>query len=272
MLEKRRILLLIKTPENDLRKEIIESDIYDIVGYANNISIADKSIAYIGRSDQVLQCIRSQKVDEILLVNMDFSPEEIQEIFEYARIYGVRYQYIANSFETSKFNTEINFLGKIPVIEIRSIGLTPWGRIMKRIFDIVFSLIVFIILLPLLLIIGLIIILSDGHTPIYRSTRVGKNGELFTMYKFRSMRIGADKEKKKLLKKNERTDGPLFKMENDPRTTGFGNFIRKFDIDELPQIWNVLAGNMSLVGPRPHLPDEVNLYQEHQKRVLTLKP
>lgn len=92
------------------------------------------------------------------------------------------------------------------------------------------------------------------------------------MYKFRSMIMNAEKEKEKLFAKNERKDGPLFKMENDPRITKFGKWIRKFDIDELPQLCNVLMGNMSLIGPRPHLHEEVTLYKEYQKRVLTLKP
>ncbi len=92
------------------------------------------------------------------------------------------------------------------------------------------------------------------------------------MYKFRSMIMDAEKEKRKLLAKNERKDGPLFKIENDPRVTALGKWIRKFDIDELPQLYNVLIGNMSLIGPRPHLKDEVKLYKEYQKRVLTLKP
>jgi lipopolysaccharide/colanic/teichoic acid biosynthesis glycosyltransferase len=92
------------------------------------------------------------------------------------------------------------------------------------------------------------------------------------MYKFRSMIKNADAIKEKLMKANERQDGPLFKMENDPRITKIGKFIRKFDIDELPQLWNVFIGNMSLIGPRPHLPKEVALYKENQKRVLTIKP
>lgn len=92
------------------------------------------------------------------------------------------------------------------------------------------------------------------------------------MYKFRSMIMDAEKEKQNLLWKNERKDGPLFKIENDPRITSFGKWLRKFDIDELPQLYNVLIGNMSLIGPRPHLGEEVSLYKEYQKRVLTLKP
>lgn len=196
----------------------------------------------------------------------------MQEIFEYSRIYGVRYRYVANSFEASKMNTELSFFGRIPTIEIRSIGLTPWGRVSKRFFDMIVSGVSLCFLSPFLLLVGATVYLEDRHWPIYRSMRVGKNGELFPMYKFRSMRIGADDEKQKLLNANERKDGPLFKIENDPRITKFGRFIRALDIDELPQLWNVLLGDMSLIGPRPHLGEEVNLYKEHQKRVLTLKP
>ena len=184
----------------------------------------------------------------------------------------MRYRYIANSFETTKINTEISFLGKIPIIEIQNMGLGPWGRIWKRAFDMLFSLVALIILSPLFLVVSIIIYSQDRHSPFYRSQRIGKNGEPFQMYKFRSMTIDAEEKKRKLLSKNERKDGPLFKIENDPRITTFGKWIRKFDIDELPQLYNVLIGNMSLIGPRPHLHEEVNLYKEYQKRVLTLKP
>jgi exopolysaccharide biosynthesis polyprenyl glycosylphosphotransferase len=205
-------------------------------------------------------------------VQSDFNREETQEIFEYARIYGVRYRYIANTFETTKINTEISFLGKLPVIEIKNIGLTPWGRVWKRIFDIVISIFGLIVFFPLFLVVAVLVYLQDRYNPLYKSQRVGKNGELFNMYKFRSMQMNAENEKQKLMTKNERKDGPLFKIENDPRITAFGRWMRKFDIDELPQLYNVLTGNMSLVGPRPHLRDEVKLYKEYQKRVLTLKP
>lgn len=245
---------------------------YQIFGYAHKDDIPDIDIPYIGSVDQVIYVIQSHTIDEILVVQNDFTREEIQEIFEYARIYGIRYRYIANSFETTKINTEISFLGKIPVIEICNIGLTPWGRIWKRTFDIICSLFALIILSPVFLIVSFFIYSQDRYSPVYKSQRVGKNGKLFDMYKFRSMVFDAEKKKQKLLGKNERKDGPLFKMENDPRVTTFGKWMRKFDIDELPQLYNVLIGNMSLIGPRPHLSDEVKLYKEHQKRVLTLKP
>ncbi|NDK19352.1 sugar transferase [Candidatus Gracilibacteria bacterium] len=272
ILEKTKILLIVRTNEKDIIETVRESAMYEIFGYAQKEKIDGLDIPYISGIKQVISAIQSHRIDEILVVQSDFTREEMQEIFEYARIYGVRYRYIANSFETTKINTEISFLGKIPVIEIKNIGLTPWGRIWKRVFDIIFSFIALICLFPVFLIVAVIIYSQDRHNPFYKSQRVGKNGELFQMYKFRSMQIDAEKEKRKLLSKNERKDGPLFKIENDPRITTFGKWIRKFDIDELPQLYNVLIGNMSLIGPRPHLKDEVKLYKEYQKRVLTLKP
>lgn len=272
ILEARKLVVFLRSNEPDLLDEIRESSDYSLIGYANTDPSAEISLQYIGWKAEIIEEIRSRRVEEILLVHSDFSAEDLREIFEYSRIYGVRYRYVANRFESDKMNTELGFFGKIPVVEIRSIGLTPWGRVMKRTFDIVFSAIALIFFSPLLLLVAIMVFSQDGFSPIYRSRRVGKDGVLFDMYKFRSMKKNADDEKQKLMKQNERKDGPLFKIENDPRITRFGKFIRMFDIDELPQLWNVLVGDMSLIGPRPHLPEEVHLYREYQKRLLTLKP
>ena len=102
--------------------------------------------------------------------------------------------------------------------------------------------------------------------------RIGRGGKAFTMYKLRTMVADADTLKKKLQKKNERKDGPLFKIKDDPRITPLGRFLRRWDIDELPQLVNVFMGNMSIIGPRPHLPEEVKKYKKYQRRVLTIKP
>ncbi len=142
----------------------------------------------------------------------------------------------------------------------------------KRGFDIICSLFGLIVLLLPLLIISLIIIIdSPGASPIYCQDRVGKNGRVFKFYKFRSMVPNADKMLESLLSKNE-MEGPAFKMKDDPRITKFGKFIRKSSIDELPQLWNVLIGDMSMVGPRPPLPREVALYTEEQHQRLMITP
>ena len=148
----------------------------------------------------------------------------------------------------------------------------PLYGFFKRVFDIVCSLLGLIILsVPLAIIAIVIWIDSPGASPIYRQDRVGKNGKTFKFYKFRSMVPNADKMLESLLSQNE-MEGPAFKMKHDPRITRVGHFIRRTSIDELPQLWNVLKGDMSLVGPRPPLPREVAMYTEHQYQRLSVVP
>lgn len=142
----------------------------------------------------------------------------------------------------------------------------------KRIFDFVASLFGLIILSPLFLIVAIAIKVEDPKGPVfYSQVRLGKKQSPFKMYKFRSMIVDADKHLKELLSENE-VDGAMFKMKEDPRVTRVGQFIRKYSIDELPQLVNVLLGNMSLVGPRPPLPREVQEYTEYDKQRLEVKP
>ena len=129
----------------------------------------------------------------------------------------------------------------------------------KRVIDIVVSIIALIVFSPVLLVLGALVKL-DGGPILFRQTRVGLNGREFKMLKFRSMVVDAEARLQQLLAKNEKASGVTFKMKNDPRVTRIGRFIRKSSLDELPQFWNVLRGDMSLVGPRPPTPREVALY------------
>ncbi|MCL6634046.1 MAG: sugar transferase, partial [Alicyclobacillus herbarius] len=124
---------------------------------------------------------------------------------------------------------------------------------------------------PIMLMVALAIKLDDGGTVIYRQTRLGLNGRAFQMHKFRSMHKDADKRRADLLHRNEMS-GPVFKIRDDPRVTRIGRFLRRTSLDELPQLWDVLLGHMSLVGPRPPLPDEVEQYTVEQRRRLSVKP
>ncbi|WP_144478129.1 sugar transferase [Cytobacillus oceanisediminis] len=143
---------------------------------------------------------------------------------------------------------------------------------LKRKIDFVGALMGLIILAPLFLFIALLIKLEDQKGPIFfKQTRVGRNGKVFQMYKFRSMVIDAENILQKLLDRNE-VSGAMFKMKEDPRITRIGKFIRKTSIDELPQLWNVVKGEMSLVGPRPPLPREVDEYTEYDKQRLMVTP
>lgn len=151
-------------------------------------------------------------------------------------------------------------------------SLTPMYIFTKRCFDFVTSLFGLILLSGVFLIIALAIKLDDPHGKVfYSQTRLGKNGRNFQMWKFRSMVTGADKMVDKLLKKND-VEGAMFKIKNDPRITRVGRFIRKYSLDELPQLYNVLRGDMSLVGPRPPLPREVIKYTAYDRQRLSVIP
>ncbi len=179
---------------------------------------------------------------------------------------------MGNLYETAKHNAYIDFVGRVPFVEIRTIGLTAWGRVIKRVFDLTVSSFLLIFLIPFTFLVSIIILLESRGNPLYMSRRVGRRGELFSMIKFRSMVQDAEHRKKEIITANERTDGPLFKVAHDPRVTKFGRFMRKWSIDELPQIFNVFLGDMSFIGPRPHLPEEVAQYTDKQRQVLTIKP
>jgi exopolysaccharide biosynthesis polyprenyl glycosylphosphotransferase len=142
---------------------------------------------------------------------------------------------------------------------------------LKRVIDIVFSILGIIVLAPLMLIVMILIKLESKGPVFFGQNRVGLNGKQFKMYKFRSMVVNAEDLLDKLHDKNEMS-GPMFKMKDDPRITKVGKFIRKTSIDELPQLFNVLIGEMSLVGPRPNLPKEVIQFSEGQKQKLIVKP
>ena len=288
VLERRRILLLMRLHEPEVTEAIGDTDIYQVVGYANAQPIPGMTLDYRGVADEASALIRQGEIDEILSVHTDFSPEEMLEIYEYARIYGVRYRYVTNFFEASRMNTELSFVRKLPCVEIMSIGLRPWGRVLKRIVDIVGSIFFLILLSPVFAVVAILIYIEDPAGPIiFRNLRVGRNGQPFHVFKFRYIRweycvkdaYGVKPEddaalayEKELIRTQSHRTGPIYKITDDPRKTRIGTFIERYSIDELPQLMNVLTGDMSLIGPRPHQPREVSAYREYQRQVLTLKP
>ncbi len=144
--------------------------------------------------------------------------------------------------------------------------------LLKRFIDIILSTFALSVLSPLFGITALMIKIESHGPAFYTSVRIGKNGKPFDFYKFRSMILNADKLKEKLQNENESQDGVIFKMKKDPRVTNIGRFIRRFSIDELPQLYNVFKGDMSLVGPRPPIPSEVAEYDSNERKRLLVKP
>lgn len=162
---------------------------------------------------------------------------------------------------------------ELEVVNMQLINIANQNRYekIKRFFDICLSAAALVVLFPLLLVIAILIYLEDKGPVIYSQTRIGKDGRAFKLYKFRSMCVDADEKLKDLQELNER-DGPVFKIKNDPRVTKVGKFIRKTCIDELPQLVNIIKGDMSIVGPRPPLPNEVEQYNSYQKQRLLVVP
>ena len=162
---------------------------------------------------------------------------------------------------------------ELEVVNMQLINIANQNRYekIKRFFDICLSSAALVVLSPLLLVIAILIYLEDKGPVIYSQTRIGKDGRAFKLYKFRSMCVDADERLRDLQKLNER-DGPVFKIKNDPRVTKVGKFIRKTCIDELPQLVNIIKGDMSIVGPRPPLPNEVEQYNSYQKQRLLVVP
>ncbi len=145
-------------------------------------------------------------------------------------------------------------------------------HIVKRLLDVVLAALLLVVLSPLMLLIALLIRLTSGAPVLYEWRVVGQGGRPFIGYKFRTMVVDADRRKHELLNRNEMSGGPVFKLKDDPRVTPIGKILRKYSLDELPQLWSVLKGDMSLVGPRPPLVSEYAQFEEWQKRKLAVKP
>ena len=182
-------------------------------------------------------------------------------------------QLLADRFENAQ-----NLQGRLKLHARLAMRRVAWewciqgAQFTKRTLDIVLSLIALLILSPVFFVVAVLIKLEDRGPVFFRQTRVGQFGKEFTMVKFRSMCMDAEKRLKDLIAKNQHKDGVTFKLKDDPRITKVGKWLRKFSLDELPQFYNVLVGDMSLVGPRPPVPREVALYTPADRRRLAVKP
>lgn len=210
-----------------------------------------------------------------LVLHTDANPQsnETAELIDECRSQHIGYAYVPPVFADVPHQLSIGNIGLVPVLKFEPTPLDGWGRVLKRMMDVTLGFIIFVILLPFLAIIALLVLITSGWPIFYVSRRVGQYGRgSIPLIKFRSMCRDADAKKKELAAMSHRSDGPLFKIKNDPRVTPFGRFMRRYSIDELPQLMNVMCGQLSLVGPRPHLPNEVEQYAAHHRRVFTVRP
>lgn len=219
---------------------------------------------------EVKVAVANPGVDEVILADPNYPAEGIRELVDFCHENYIIFKFVPNLYQTLTTNFVVDTFTGVPLVELRRTALDGWGKIIKRIIDIVSSSLGLLVLSPLFLVIAFAVKWETEGPVFVGLERVSRNRR-FKLFKFRSMIKDAEKYKEYLMEFNERPDSPLFKMRNDPRITGIGGFLRRCRLDEFPQLWNVLRGDISLVGPRPHQPDEIARYQKHHKRVLDIK-
>lgn len=217
------------------------------------------------------RALKEYVIDEVIFTDMMGIMSEVREVIDVCAEQGVRTTLAADLFSIGMVQSHMSFFAGMPLIHFQTPPGDAWQLVIKRMLDIVGSAILLILFFPLFILIAVAIKISSPGPVLFVQRRMGLNGRLFNFYKFRSMIPDAERCLAELKAKNE-MQGPAFKMEKDPRITPVGAVLRKYSLDELPQLWNVLVGDMSLVGPRPPVPGEVSLYERRDRRRLSMRP
>lgn len=265
--------------DNKITEEI-KNSLEKKLGLGYKITNVFKDFTEINKKE-----ILKNKPDEIIFTNAKSNETQTFAVIDFANEHHIAFKYSADLFSTLSSNMISSTIAGVPIIELKPTRLYGWGSILKRLFDILGSLILILFFSPLFLIVSLGILIETGRPVIYKNKRVGRNNKEFFTLKFRSMykelstgeQFGkkgeeALKTEEKLIQKQSIKSGPVYKIKDDPRITKFGKFIRRWSLDELPQFMNVLKGEMSLVGPRPHQPREVEKYEKQHNQIFSIKP
>ncbi|MCB9366162.1 MAG: sugar transferase [Calditrichaeota bacterium] len=271
-------VLIIGTVEKALRfiKTIEENDSFSVqlVGFVDTERghSSDAGVAkLLGSPDDLQQILHSHTIDEVVFAVPTRHIADCTDMLALCEQEGVRSVILSDWFSNLVAHVSTDIQYDQPVLIYTSMRHKEWQILVKRIFDIAFSSFLLILLFPLLLVIAIAIKLTDRGPVFYKWKVVGFNKEKFTGYKFRTMVTNADQIKAKLEAQNE-MKGAVFKIKNDPRITPVGRHLRKFSLDELPQLWSVLKGDMSIVGPRPPLETELPRFDSWHRRKLSVKP
>jgi exopolysaccharide biosynthesis polyprenyl glycosylphosphotransferase len=214
----------------------------------------------LGQLDNLPALLKSERVDEVIITLPWMYQRQIISLVRACEAHHVRARVVPDLFQLALNQVDLVDIGGIPLIGIKEATISRTGRMVKRALDIGLSLLVLLAAAPLMLFIALMVKLSSPGPVFFRQTRIGEKGRPFSCIKFRTMHQGAEAEQQKLQALNE-ADGPLFKIKDDPRLTPVGKYLRRSSMDELPQFFNILRGEMSIIGPRPALIEEVAQYQ-----------
>jgi len=212
-----------------------------------------------------------EPVDEIVFAVTRKKLDEMKQIFLFCEELGIRARVAMNFFQNRVARIEIEELEGIPILTFTTTPSNETQLAAKRLLDIAVSALLLFFAAPIILLVAIAIKLTSPGSVFFKQTRIGLNGRIFTLYKFRTMIEDAHERREEVSHLNEMT-GPVFKMKDDPRVTTVGRVLRKFSLDEIPQLWNVFRGDMSLVGPRPPIPEEVANYHRWHRRRLSMKP
>lgn len=259
-----------------MRNVVAQPDLaYQIVGFVDDDAERGQTdigrFSALGSTENIQRLLRERQIDEVIITLPWTARDKIIRILNLCQRARVTAKIVPDMFQLSLSRIAIDDVGGIPLISAQETRMSLLDSVIKRMIDMVGSLALLIVFAPLMSIITILIRLDSSGPIIFAQKRIGRNGREFVAYKFRTMRVGAEDEKATLHRLNEAT-GPLFKIRNDPRRTRIGRWVRRTSMDELPQLFNVLRGEMSIVGPRPALPEEVEQYQEWHKRRLEIAP
>ncbi len=225
----------------------------------------------LGPVENVREIIETYRIERVIICLPWQTHRTVQRILRECEQLVVPAYVVPDLFQLTKNQMKVEELNGIPLLSTREVSIQGWNLVLKRSFDLVVGGLMTLVALPFMALIALAIRLDTPGPALFSQVRVGKNGKLFRCYKFRSMVNNADALRHEIAQLNE-SSGPLFKIRNDPRLTRVGRRIRRYSLDELPQLFNVLRGEMSLIGPRPNLPSEVEHYQEWMERRLSVSP
>ncbi len=235
-------------------------------------ALMERGVPVVGGFGSVEQAVRLTDADTVaVLASPDFGPEQLRRLAWDLEPTGADLLVAPSLVEVAGPRLSIRPVTGLPLLQVEQPQFTGGRRIVKSTFDRTFALAMIVLFSPLLLAITLAVRLTSRGPAFFRQQRIGKDGRPFTMWKFRSMVVDAEALREQLLEHSDR-DGLMFKMRADPRVTRVGTWLRRYSLDELPQLFNVLTGSMSLVGPRPPLPEEVAEYADDTRRRLLVRP
>ncbi|MEZ5165953.1 MAG: sugar transferase [Acidimicrobiales bacterium] len=273
----RPVVIAGRNAEGRFVREMLEAEPglgYVFHGFVEDLVEAEpgeSSLALLGNPGKVVKKVNEMGVTSVIVAATAIDVGSSNRLIRSLTEHGIHVELSSTLCDIAAHRLTVRPVGRVPMMYVEPVRRTGWRPITKRFFDFVGAALLFVLAAPILLIAGLAVRLTTPGPAIFTQPRVGRDGELFSMYKLRTMVVDAE-DRLASVQHLSQTTGPLFKIEDDPRITPVGKILRKLSIDELPQLLNVMKGDMSLVGPRPALPREVEVWDKELHNRLRVQP